>query len=322
MANFYDATFFRNAMSNYIGKRYTNQDWVPSGYNAELVLNGVHKGNYYLCEQAKINDNRVNGEYLIEADIKAGLGNGSIEGPKSHNAFFTKDPELQPNSQEYNNVKSIIDKFESALYSGDYNTLMSMIDLESFVDWYLVKEWSRDVDGNMHTSCYFTIMEDGTIKMGPMWDFDIAWGGNPFGAMGGYNDIEGYYITTNPISQPRGNTCTSWFGEFIKMPAFKQMLKEKVLDINSHLDEILAYIDENTEYLLLSATANKVGNGSGGGMFGGGMFGGGGGWGWPGSGQGSSSSATTPESYRKSMSELKDFVKSRMQWFVREVNKF
>jgi hypothetical protein len=106
------------------------------------------------------------------------------------------------------------------------------------------------------------------------------------------------------------------------MPAFKQMLKEKVLDINSHLDEILAYIDENTEYLLLSATANKVGNGSGGGMFGGGMFGGGGGWGWPGSGQGSSSSATTPESYRKSMSDLKDFVKSRMQWFVREVNKF
>lgn len=322
MANFYDATFIRNAMSNYIGKRYTNQDWVPSGYNAELVLNGVHKGNYYLCEQAKINDNRVNGEYLIEADIKAGLGNGSIEGPKSHNAFFTKDPELQPNSQEYNNVKSIIEKFESALYSGDYNTLMSMIDLESFVDWYLVKEWSRDVDGNMHTSCYFTIMEDGTIKMGPMWDFDIAWGGNPFGAMGGYNDIEGYYITTNPISQPRnGTTCTSWFGEFIKMPAFKQMLKEKVLDINSHLDEILAYIDENTEYLLLSATANKVGNGSGGGMFGGGMFGGGMFGGWPGQG-GGGSSATTPESYRKSMSDLKDFVKSRMQWFVGEVNKF
>ncbi len=322
MANYYDATFFRNTMSNYLGKRFTNQDWVPSGYNAELVLNGAHKGNYYFCEQAKINDNRVHGEFLIEADIKAGLGNGAIEGPKSHNAFFTKDPELQQNSSDYNRVKDIIDKFESALYSGNYSALEKLIDLESFVDWYLIKEWSRDVDGNMHTSCYFTIMEDGTIKMGPMWDFDLAWGGNPLAGKGqSYNSVEGYYITTNPISQPRGATCTSWFGEFIKMPAFKSMLKEKVLDINSHLDEILAYIDENTEYLLLSATANKVGMGEGG-MFG--MFGGGGGWGggWPGSGQGSSSSATTPESYRKSMGELKDYVKSRMQWFVNEVNKF
>lgn len=321
MANYYDATFFRNTMSNYLGKRFTNQDWVPSGYNAELVLNGAHKGNYYFCEQAKINDNRVHGEFLIEADIKAGLGNGAIEGPKSHNAFFTKDPELQQNSSDYNRVKDIIDKFESALYSGNYSALEKLIDLESFVDWYLIKEWSRDVDGNMHTSCYFTIMEDGTIKMGPMWDFDLAWGGNPLAGKGqSYNSVDGYYITTNPISQPRGATCTSWFGEFIKMPAFKSMLKEKVLDINSHLDEILAYIDENTEYLLLSATANKVGMGEGG-MFG--MFGGGGwGGGWPGSGQGSSSSATTPESYRKSMGELKDYVKSRMQWFVNEVNKF
>ena len=140
----------------------------------------------------------------------------------------------------------------------------------------------------------------------------------------GYNAYEGYYITTNPISQPSGKTCTSWFGEFIKMPAFKSLLKERVLNANDHLNEILAYIDENTEYLLLSATANKVGNGSGGGFgFG---FGGGGGWpggGWPGGGsQGGGSSSTTPESYRKSMNDLKNYVKTRMEWFVKEVNKF
>ena len=320
MANFYDATFFRNTMSNYLGKKFTNQQWVPSGYNCELVLNGSHKGNYYFCEQAKINDNRVDGEFLIEADIKEGIHNGAIEGPKSHNAFFTKDPELETSSSDYQKVKGIIEKFENALYSGDYNSLEKLIDLESFVDWYMIKEWSHDIDGNMHTSCYFTIMDDGKIKMGPMWDFDIAWGGNPFASMGqGYNAYEGYYITTNPITQPQGKTCTSWFGEFIKMPAFKQLLKEKVLDANSHLDEILAYIDENTEYLLLSATANKVGNGSGGGF---GGFGGFGGWGGGFGGGGNASSATTPESYRKSMSDLKNYVKTRMEWFVGEVKGF
>ena len=105
------------------------------------------------------------------------------------------------------------------------------------------------------------------------------------------------------------------------MPAFKSLLKERVLNANDHLNEILAYIDENTEYLLLSATANKVGNGSGGGFgFG---FGFGGGGGWPGGGsQGGGSSSTTPESYRKSMNDLKNYVKTRMEWFVKEVNKF
>lgn len=322
MANYYDATFFRNTMSNILGKRYTNQQWVPSGYNAELVLNGSHKGNYYFCEQAKISDARVEGEYLVEADIKEGIKTGCIEGPQSHNAFYPKDPELETNSTEFKNMQSIIEKFEKALYSGDYTSLEKLIDLESFVDWYMIKEWSHDIDGNMHTSCYFTIMEDGKIKMGPMWDFDLAWGGNPFSSMGsGYNAYEGYYITTNPISQPTGKTCTSWFGEFIKMPAFKAMLKEKVLYINSHIDEVYDLIDENTEYLLLSATANKVGNGSGGGSMFGGFGGFGGGWGGGGGG-GTTSSATTPETYRKSMSELKNFVKTRMEWFVKEVNQF
>ena len=70
LANYYDATFLRNEMANYLAKRYTTADWAPSGFNVELVLNGKHAGNYYFCEQAKINDARVPGEYLVEADYK------------------------------------------------------------------------------------------------------------------------------------------------------------------------------------------------------------------------------------------------------------
>lgn len=325
LANYYDATLFRNTLSYHIAKTYTNQDWVPNGYNVELVLNGEHKGNYYFCERPRIHKKRVNGKYMIEADVKSGFHSCTIEGSKSHCAFYVKDPKVKEDTEEFSQLKNVINRFETALYGKDYDTLTTMIDLESFVDWYIMKEWSRDIDGNMHTSCYFTVMEDDKIKMGPLWDFDLAWGGVPVSEMGeGYNAYDGYYITTNTETQPLSVVTTSWFGEFIKMPAFQQLLKEKVLNINSHLDDIFEYIDENTERMILSASANEYGNP--------GAFGHTGGW--SGGIYGritrlfldrwgmSSYPGRKPEDYRKHMNEMKYFLKARMEWFVKEVNKF
>ncbi|MBQ0157159.1 MAG: CotH kinase family protein, partial [Bacteroidales bacterium] len=295
LASYYDATLIHNAMTNYLAKKYTNQDWVPSGYNCELVLNDSHKGVYYICEQVKNSDTRVNAEYLMESDSKKGISSTSIEGPKSHNAFYTKDPELDRNSEEFANIKEIITNFETALYKADYDSLVKLIDLESFVDWYMLKELAHDVDGNMFTSCFFTIMKDGKMKMGPLWDFDLTYGTSPFDReFEGSKSYEGYYITT---TNKNTRNATSWFGQFIKMPAFQQILKEKVLNLEAHLDDIFDYIDNQTEYLKLSATANKNTYSTG-------------------------SGTMTEETYIEKMKDLKDFVQARLGWFVKEVSEF
>jgi len=122
LANYYDATFFRNAFANYLGHNYTNLDWTPSGESVELVLNGVHKGNYYLCEQARMSNKRIPGEYLVEADRKE--GSGQITGIKTGNYFNIKDvandsiEDTDPQAVAY--VKSILDRFETTLYGDDF----------------------------------------------------------------------------------------------------------------------------------------------------------------------------------------------------------
>ena len=58
LANYIDKTMLRNDVSFYLGKQ-TSLAWTPRGYHVELILNGEHKGNYYLCEQIKIDKNRV-----------------------------------------------------------------------------------------------------------------------------------------------------------------------------------------------------------------------------------------------------------------------
>ena len=163
-----------------------------------------------------------------------------------------------------------------------------MIDLNSFADWYIIKELSKDYDGNMYTSCFCHIMEDGIIKMGPIWDFDLAWGGNPFqymfggggfgfGGGGGtdyawYNEPEGYYIGARQQSagmgggwnwnqggqnQGGGSGPTNWFMIFFKQKEFQQLVLERVNLMAEHVDEINAYIDYYTKLLNLSYESNR-----------------------------------------------------------------
>ncbi|MCQ2211094.1 MAG: CotH kinase family protein [Paludibacteraceae bacterium] len=304
LANYYDVTFFRNEFSNYLSKSFTTSDWSPSGVFVELVLNGKHNGNYYFCEQVKINDKRIPGQYLVEADLKE--GSGQFQGTKSGNYFNVKDPDVANGSQELQYVKDKINAFETALYdttgSGEVNAsswskLKEMIDLPSFADWYIIKELSKDYDGNMYTSCYCHIMEDGLIKMGPIWDFDLAWGGNPFETMmfgtgdyAWYNKPEDYYIGARQQSAGMGmfggfgdwgggwntggwntggwNTGgnqnvqasgpTNWFMIFFKQKEFRALVLERVNNMVDHLDEINAYIDQNTKLLTLSSESNNA----------------------------------------------------------------
>ena len=58
LANWMDRTLLRNDVAFEMARRV--MDWAPRGQFVELYLNGVHQGNYYLCEQIKVDKNRVN----------------------------------------------------------------------------------------------------------------------------------------------------------------------------------------------------------------------------------------------------------------------
>ena len=270
LANFFDASLLRNDLANYLGTNFTNLDWTPKGEAVELVLNGLHRGSYYLCEKVKSNKKRVPGNYLVEADRKA--GKGDFVGAVTKNVFNVKDVAVKgkkkTDADVISHVKSVVDRFEKTLYGNNFldasTGYKKLIDLESFVDWFLIKELSKDFDGNMFTSCFFHIMPDNTIKMGPIWDFDIAFGGNPFGnengmgamfaafgqgdnAMKQYNDPEGYHIANG-----------DWFVQMFKDTAFTNLLAKKVDYMVENLPNIMLFIDAESARLRLSVKADSA----------------------------------------------------------------
>lgn len=65
LANLIDKSMIRNSVAFMLAETVystgkSDYVWTPRGHSVELVLNGEHKGNYLLCEQIKIDENRVN----------------------------------------------------------------------------------------------------------------------------------------------------------------------------------------------------------------------------------------------------------------------
>ena len=88
--------------------------------------------------------------------------------------------EILPVQASY--IEQYCDSFENALYGPQYADPLTgyrkYVDLGSWVDYFLLNELSKNVDG-YRISTYFFKQKDsdgGLLHMGPVWDYDIAWG--------------------------------------------------------------------------------------------------------------------------------------------------
>lgn len=183
LANWMDRTLIRNAVAFEIARR-TDLAWTPSGFFVELILNGTHLGNYYLCEQVKVDENRVNitelktdsieGGYLMEIDAwfdEAFRFRSSQDVP-----WQFKDPDEVTEAQ-FNYMSAYVEEFENALYDDALfaaREYTKYVDTPSWADWWLVNELAQNGDVNQPKSIYLSKDVGGKLVAGPVWDFD--WG--------------------------------------------------------------------------------------------------------------------------------------------------
>ncbi len=199
-----DKTLVRNTLmyqlSNEIG-RYASRTRF-----CELVLNGEYVGVYVLIEKIKRDKNRVDiakltpdkldgdeitGGYILRLD-KYGIYDTNIFPSQfssetirlDYQVIYPKSEELHPLQYEY--IQQYMYDFEEALVSEDYQDpdigFRKYIDVESFIDYILLNELSRNPDA-YRISTYFHKKNDaegGKIQMGPIWDFNIAMGNADF----------------------------------------------------------------------------------------------------------------------------------------------
>ncbi len=202
-ANYTDKSLMRNTMAYQV---WQNMGHYATRYKfVELILNGQYKGIYIFSEKIKRDKNRVNiaklnpdentgddltGGYIIKIDKQTGSGGAGwvssyapSANPNGQTIFFQYEyPKAENISlQQRNYIKNYVYDFETALKASNFADTLTgyrKYAVEStFSDYFLVNEIAKNVDG-YRLSTFLHKEQDsrgGKIRMGPVWDYDIAW---------------------------------------------------------------------------------------------------------------------------------------------------
>lgn len=257
LANWLDRTLLRNDVALEMARQ--TMAWAPRGEFVEVYLNGTHLGNYYLCEQIKIDKNRVNvdelkddsdftnssvisGGYLLEFDTY---------GPNDEiNYFYTDYKKFPVTIKEpdedvitswthpgYLYIQGYVNEVEKALSEGaSWDSVCEKIDIDSFIDFWFVYELAVNREIKHPKSAYMHKKRDGKLYAGPVWDFD--------------------YATFRHISMELTNAEHIWYDYLFKYPEFKTAVKTRWAKHKAMLDEIDGYIVRQSELIRKSKDVN------------------------------------------------------------------
>lgn len=243
IANYYDATMIRNDVAMYMGREMSRLEYTPDCRYADLVLNGRYMGVYQVFETIDVAAHRVNvGDdgFILEIDGKARYDDILFYTTRIGTPFNIKYPETTENSADYIFIRDFVQQAEDALYSSDFLDVergyRQYFDMESLVEWYLVCEITKNADAAFHTSCYLSLARGGKLRMGPLWDFDLAFGN--YDAGGNVNDPLHCYFKDK-----------GWFVRLFEDPAFVSMVKSRFNDYYVGRQKIYDRIDEDSKLL-------------------------------------------------------------------------
>lgn len=160
--------------------------WNVHGQNVELVVDGHHVGNYYLCEQIKIGSERLDIQapfedvrnptfetcgYLLEIDNNYDEINKFIT--KHYSVPFMFKDEVGDNSI-FNAVQAKVQRIEDNIYSGDFSAAYADLDINSVIAQWFVWELTMNHEFLDPRSVYYFMDGNNKLSAGPVWDFDRA----------------------------------------------------------------------------------------------------------------------------------------------------
>lgn len=275
LADVQDPTLLRNALALRVS-RMVSMPWTPKYRCAEVYFNGKYGGCYLLVEAKEVDrDSKVpvtvvasgetDGGYFLEIDNKQDFDQYFRSAVFNKKIKF-KDPEA-PDQAQKQYITSYVNEVERLLNACNFDPesgYRSMMEVETFIDNYIVHELTKNMDGGMRLSTYFAKDSDTKLFMPMVWDFDLS--------LGNYND----YVSTS-FNLPDGDSPEGWLirvrgGSFedgdrygsrksyyqflFEDPLFVQDLKDRWNVVKPRLDKIPGFIAKMVEYNSLAYEHN------------------------------------------------------------------
>ncbi|MBQ0049462.1 MAG: CotH kinase family protein [Bacteroidales bacterium] len=202
LANYWDRTNLRNDVGLEIARRTTGMPWNPHSQYVQLYIDNKYTGLYLLCEKIKSSKNRVNitemdatataapevtGGYLLEFDYNLDTQTFKSSGFNFDVNIKEPDPATKEQLayiQEYVNSMEAVLKNASQVQAHGYE---KYLDVNSFIDFWLVGEVVMNKDFMGPASCYMYKDRNGVMFAGPIWDLDLyTFSGQPHGGVNNF----------------------------------------------------------------------------------------------------------------------------------------
>lgn len=271
-ASYNEKSFMHNVLTMRIAREMGM--YATRTQYVEVVINNAYMGVYVFEEKVKRATGRVDiaklketdlkgdditGGYIFKADKTTGskLGGWFSQYPnytdfKTNYTYYLYDSPNTITSEQKAYLKNYVDNAEKTLSDANYrdktNGYRKYFETNSFVQFFLVNEISKNVDG-YRISSYFNKDKDskgGKIKAGPPWDYDISYGNanycdgeSPYGFAYNFNKFCGTDNWQVPFWWERMLSDSAFVRELGQEYSFQRKYGALQLDrINKHIDSL------------------------------------------------------------------------------------
>lgn len=202
-APYNDRSLMRDALAYVLGRQLSG--YSPRTRYCEVVLNGKYQGVYVLIEKIKRDKNRLDinkldpdeisgndltGGYIVKIDKSTGGTGAGFPSPfrpplaTNQEIFYQYEyPDAEDIvAEQASYIRQYVRHFEEVLHGDAFadpnEGYTKYIDVNSFIDYMIMQEVTRNVDGyRLSTFMYKKRDSDGgKLHMGPIWDFNLGFG--------------------------------------------------------------------------------------------------------------------------------------------------
>ncbi len=213
-APYADKTLIRNALAYHLFGMTGH--YSPRTRFCEVFLNGNYQGVYLLIEKIKRDRNRVDisnigvddnmgdelsGGYIIKLD--KGTGDhcdgwmSLLDG--AYRYHYPDCDEITPQQEDY--IRGFVYDMEQTFNMEEYTDpdmgYRKYIDIPSYIDYIIINEMAKNVDAYFLSTFFYKDRNsiDDKLKIGPVWDFNIAFGNVDYREGYTHTDLVAYSYT-------------------------------------------------------------------------------------------------------------------------------
>ena len=244
-----DKTLLRNFITLNNASELLEMQYAVKTRFVDVYVNDSYNGLYVLSEKISLGENRVDAEALFECEIASRHGGNHqycIVCPSGCHILFKEpidDEELTKDEKDaiYKQYKQLLIKADVAMTKG-IDVYSRYIDVDSFVDWYIVNELAKNYDSGFTTSCY-CYAKDGKIYMGPCWDYDTCYGNQNVATC---LWPEGYHVADSP-----------WYSILTADEGFKEALHRRWTQLTDD-GKVAAFVQMIDDQAAITAESEKL----------------------------------------------------------------